>query len=123
MGPRRHVVSAMTLTRIRGRILSDTPDVTMPGALIRVSVEDVSREDVSAPVIAAEDFPARGGGRVVGTFDFSVDVSPAGTCAVRIHVDQNGDGETKVGDLVSFARHTVSAPASATESPLSWKFP
>ena len=82
-----------------------------PGARVRIRVEDVSCEDRAAPVLSEADFLAPTGLPVLGPFVVHMEVIPGLVAGVRIHIDQDGNGEVRVGDLVSFARHTVSVPA------------
>jgi hypothetical protein len=44
---------------------------------------------------------------------------PTGCAAIRVHVDQNGDGVVRVGDLVSVARHNAcrdAVPITASDA-------
>jgi hypothetical protein len=74
---------------------------------VRIQAEDVSVQDVAAPVLARVTFPADVGVRELGPFTVEFPRPPAGHAAVRVHIDQNGDGRVRVGDLVSVARHNA----------------
>lgn len=98
---------------VRGTIVF--PPGVRPGraALVRARVEDVSRADAPARVIAertweAVPLPADG-----DTLPFQLRL-PAGavagadrTCTVRVHVDVSGTGDVTAGDFVSTASHPV----------------
>jgi hypothetical protein len=89
------------------RVPSDAPP---PEGQVRVGVEDVRRADAAAPQIAMETFslPATDE-RLVGPFELTAVLPPGGDYAVRVHVDRSGDGAIVPGDLVSVARHPVTA--------------
>jgi hypothetical protein len=97
------------------RILLPADDVIGPDALVRVVVEDVSMADAAAPVLGSVTFPAEVGTRELGPFTVEYLPNPAGVAAVRVHIDQNGDSQVQVGDLVSVAHHdALSAVAGST---------
>ena len=99
------------------RVVLPTPDSVRPGAQVHVLVEDVSMQDVAAPVLASVTFPAEAGRRELGPFTVEFTPPPTGQAAIRVHVDQNGDGEVRIGDLVSVAHHqALEDTVSRTES-------
>jgi len=103
---------------LRVRVLApDRPRRPPPGAQVRISVEDVSREDVSAPSAGVASFPVGGDDPVLGPFEVEADLVPGRDYGVRVHLDLAGDGEVRIGDLVSVARHSVRLPVSAAEGP------
>jgi len=98
-------------------IVLPTPDSVRPGAQVHVRVEDVTIQDVAAPVLGSVTIPAEPGATELGPVSLEFTPPPAGDAAIRVHVDQNGDGEVRIGDLVSVARFHASrdaAPAAAT---------
>jgi hypothetical protein len=95
-------------------VVLPAPDSVRPGAQVRVQVEDVSVQDVAAPVLASFTFQAEVGARELGPFIVEFTPPPGGQAAIRVHVDQNGDGQVRAGDLVSVARHKAVSDTRAT---------
>jgi hypothetical protein len=93
--------------QVKCRVVLPAQESVRPGAQVRVLVEDVSVQDVAAPVLASVTFPAEAGARELGPFTVEFTPPPTGRAAIRVHVDQNGDGQVRVGDLVSVARHNA----------------
>lgn len=78
-----------------------------PGAVVRVSVQDVSYADASAAVAATSELRDVS---VAGPIAFRLDVphvDPNAQYSVRVHVDVDGSGEVVGGDLVSTQSHPV----------------
>jgi heat shock protein HslJ/uncharacterized lipoprotein YbaY len=95
-------------------------DVTAgPPATVHVRIEDVSRADAPATVLAevtleAVDVPPAAGEAV--TFAIPVDTyDPRLRYAVRVHVDRDGDGRVSSGDLVSTTHVPVLTHDGGTE--------
>lgn len=101
---------------VKGTIVFEE-DVTLPaGATAEVRVEEVSRADAAATVIAREvvrDLGAGGERRAVPFSIHGAALDPRRRYTVRAHVDVDGDGEVGVGDFVS----TVSYPIAADRLP------
>ncbi|GII97331.1 YbaY family lipoprotein [Sinosporangium siamense] len=79
-------------------------------AAVHVLVEDVSRADAAARVVAAIDLPlghALGAGETL-SFSLAVPVeSDMQRLSVRVHVDRSRDGTIAEGDWISTAAHPV----------------
>jgi hypothetical protein len=86
----------------------DTPSLT--GVTARVLVENVSRTDAAAPVVAETLLDGLDVGPVAPPLEFSVvvdDVDEATHYNVRAHVDADDSGDVSVGDLISTQAHPV----------------
>lgn len=95
--------------RVRGHVT--VPEELPAGAgKVRVRVEDVSRIDAAAVVVAAADLPIDAPlapGAAV-PFELEVgDVDPRSRYSVRVHVDRNATGNVTPGDLVSTETYPV----------------
>ena len=95
--------------RLAGEVVA-TGDARLPaGARLLVHVEEASRADGAAVVIATVslEVPASAGERL--PFSFDVELPAVGTARylARVHVDTDGDGRITVGDWVSFRSHRV----------------
>jgi uncharacterized lipoprotein YbaY len=85
-------------------------DAVAPGAIVRVKVEDVSRLDAAAVVIAEAVLPLASGAAAGADIPFSITVPAADEAAsygVRAHVDTTGSGDISPGDLVSNQAYPV----------------
>jgi uncharacterized lipoprotein YbaY len=89
------------------------------GATVYARLEDVSRIDNSALVVAETVlWEARAGGQAPSELEFTFETSPLDPRAryvVRVHVDVDADGQVGTGDYVSTASHVVSAGVSTTK--------
>jgi uncharacterized lipoprotein YbaY len=97
-----------TLRTLAGRIRLAA--AVPPGAIALIKVEDVSRLDAAAVVLAelALPLPAGAAAGVEIPFALSVPV-PDGqpTIGVRVHVDATASGEVTEGDLLSTRAYPV----------------
>ena len=122
MDARGDVVGAAPLdTRVRVSVRLPTGTPLPAHGRVRVSVEDVSRADAAAPQVVAGVFPVAPpsrGERVLGPFELTARLPPGRDYALRVHVDRSGDGHVAPGDLVSAARHTVTAGHAELEVPV-----
>lgn len=90
-----------------------------PPATIYVRIEDVSRADAPATVLAgvtleALTIPPTPGQEV--TFTIPVEsYDPRMRYSVRVHIDRDGDGRVSGGDLVSTAHHPVLTQGGGTK--------
>jgi uncharacterized lipoprotein YbaY len=81
----------------------------LPGARVRVAIEEVSLADAPARPVATADFPVPSPEGTLGPFELDADLAPSGAeYALRVHVDQNGDGRVAPGDLVSTIHQAIS---------------
>jgi putative lipoprotein len=100
--------------RVTGVVMA--PLDVAPGATIHVRVEDVSRAD-AASVLIAEQVTVLSHTMFAGQgipFECAVpDVDPRARYSVRVHVDRDGSGVIKQGDLIS----TQSYPALTHGAP------
>jgi uncharacterized lipoprotein YbaY len=102
--------------RVRCYVRLPVESRVRPGARVRVAIEEVSLADAPAHLVATADFPTPSSERMLGPFEVDADLAPSGAeYALRVHVDQIGDGQVVPGDLVSTIRHTVSASTSMHE--------
>jgi uncharacterized lipoprotein YbaY len=89
-------------------------------AVLRVIVEDVSRIDAAAPVVAQWVTPLLGPLAAGADIPFALsvnDVDEGVRYNVRVHIDTSGSGDVTPGDLVSTAAYPVltgGAPATVT---------
>jgi uncharacterized lipoprotein YbaY len=96
---------------VSGRIAlpdTDLPDVAMR---IVVCVEDVSRADAPSIVIAeqrVDNVVLRPGGSLPFAIDVAADdLDHRRSYSVRAHVDMDGTGEIRKGDLISMQSYPV----------------
>jgi len=85
-------------------------DAVAPGALFRLKVEDVSRLDAAATVIAESQLRLAAGAAAGDQLPFTLalpETSERAQYSVRVHVDVNGSGEITAGDLLSTASYPV----------------
>lgn len=81
-----------------------------PGAIARLKVEDVSRLDVAAVVLAELALPLPRGAADGAEIPFSMAVPvPDGqpTIGVRVHLDITASGDVTPGDLLSVRAYPV----------------
>jgi hypothetical protein len=88
------------------------------GATVYVRLEDVSRINASAFVVAQSVLPdVQAVGQIPGPIEFTLDAPPLDPRAmyvVRIHVDVDADGQVGIGDYVSTISHPVKVGVGAT---------
>jgi len=88
------------------------------GATVYVRLEEVSRADAPAIVMAETVLPeVRIGGQAPSQLEFTIEfpsLDPRGRYVVRVHVDVDADGQVGVGDYVSTASHPVLVGDGAT---------
>ena len=97
-----------TLHTLSGRIRLAA--VVPRGAIVLLKVEDVSRLDAAAVVLAELVLPLPEGAAAGAEIPFSLGVPvPDGqpTIGVRVHVDANASGEVTEGDLLSTRAYPV----------------
>jgi uncharacterized lipoprotein YbaY len=81
-----------------------------PGAVVHLKLEDVSRLDAAAVVVAEAVLSLADGASAGANIPFSITVTAtveAATYAVRAHVDTTGSGDVTPGDLVSSQSYPV----------------
>jgi uncharacterized lipoprotein YbaY len=117
MDARRHLVNAVAVTRVRVQVVLPTrPGGFRPQARVHMAIEDVSLADAPARLVASADFPVTAEGASLGPFELDADLTPVSRdYAVRVHIDQTGDGQITPGDFVSTARHPVPTRADVVE--------
>ena len=99
-------------TLVSGTIGFDPDQPDLSGARVRVRLEDVSRADASADVVATQviDDPAerltegRLPFRLSGDRD---DIDPSGRYSVAVHVDMDNSGSVSSGDYINTASTPV----------------
>jgi uncharacterized lipoprotein YbaY len=100
---------------VNGRIV--LPDsIDADAAIVHVRVEDVSRADAMAPVVAAIDLPLDRALSADETLPFSLPVpieNDAQRLSVRVHVDRTRDGTITEGDWISTSSHPVLTQGAA----------
>jgi len=88
------------------------------GATVYVRLEDVSRIDAPALVVAEMVLQeVRAGGQAPPRLEFTIELPPLNPRArygVRVHVDVDADGQIGAGDYVSTISHPVKAGGGAT---------
>jgi uncharacterized lipoprotein YbaY len=96
---------------VRGEVVLGGEVRSFSGATVYVRLEDVSRADAAATVIAEQVLRRvvhRQGRRATLAFELH---GPApdeqATYAVRVHVDVDGDGRVSPGDYISVESHPV----------------
>ena len=86
------------------------------GARVRATIEEASLADAPARLVATADFPAHPSEEMLGPFELVADLAPSGAeYALRVHVDQIGDGRVAPGDLVSTIRQAIATSTSVAE--------
>jgi hypothetical protein len=95
-----------------------SPPTVGASAVLRVNVEEVTRADARANVVARQTVPAQlllTGGREARRFSIAVaDVESTKSYRLRIHLDLDGNGSIGQGDYVS----TQSYPVITNGAPL-----
>lgn len=96
---------------VTGRVVFGPESGAFSRAVVRVRLEDVSRADAAARVVAEQvirDVSHKPGADEVVAFGLDGEW-PDDRCdyVVRVHVDLNGDGQVKRGDYVSVESHPV----------------
>jgi len=78
---------------------------------ILVEVEDISRADAAAQVVARHEFtpgPISGGARIPVLIEVLPDaLDQRHSYSVRVHVDVNGSGEINRGDFITMQSYPV----------------
>ena len=85
-------------------------EAVAPGAVVHLKLEDVSRLDAAAVVVAEAVLPLASGAAAGADIPFSITVPAADEAAsygVRAHVDTTGSGDISSGDLVSSQAYPV----------------
>jgi hypothetical protein len=80
------------------------------GATVHVRVEDVSRADAAATLVAEAILPLRSPLAAGAELPFSLaipDVDERARYSVRVHVDTTGSGDITAGDRISTVAHPV----------------
>lgn len=94
----------------RGTILFEDSVGPFSGASVYVRLEDVTRVDAPAIVIAEQVLQGVRVGSDVRELGFAIhgdEPEPHAHYVVRVHVDVDNDGKVGVGDYVSTASHPV----------------
>ena len=93
---------------VSGEVVLPDGSLELPSsAVVRVRIEDVTRADADARLVASVELRAAPGGeRIPFLFDVP-QVDPTADYSVRVHVDLDGRGEVDVGDLVSVQSYPV----------------
>lgn len=95
---------------VTGTILFDSDIKPRSGTTVYVRLEDITRVDAPAIVIAEQVLHGVRVGNDVRQLDFAIhgdELEPYAHYAVRVHVDIDNDGKVGVGDYVSTASHSV----------------
>lgn len=98
-------MSPLAPGRVHGVLVLDAEVAGFTGATLHVYLEDVSRIDAPATIVARASIPNlhhRAG--EVSRFDFELrggPVDPAAHYSLRAHVDLDGSGTPAPGDLVT----------------------
>jgi hypothetical protein len=85
-------------------------DAVAPGAVVHLKLENVSRIDAAAIVVAEAILPLADGAPSGANIPFSITVpatDEAASYGVRAHVDTTGSGDISPGDLVSKQAYPV----------------
>jgi uncharacterized lipoprotein YbaY len=93
----------------KGTIIFDD-DEPSAGAIVYVRLEDVSRADAPATVVAEQVIREARPGPQAGGLEFTLHggpLDPQRRYSVRVHVDMDGDGAVGAGDYVSTTSHPV----------------
>ena len=101
---------ALISATVSGTVLLSEAAPEAPGAVARIFVEEVSRADAAATIVARLEIPGAVLRAAGGTLPFSLAVEridPAKRYAVRIHIDADGDGRIGAGDHVSTESYPV----------------
>lgn len=80
------------------------------GALVRVQVRDTTLIDVESPLVAETTAVVEEQSAELGTVDLEVPesaVDPRGRLDLFVHVDINGDGTLRPGDLITTQSYPV----------------
>jgi hypothetical protein len=107
------------MPRAEGVVLLPDGEPALRGARARIRVEDVSRQDAPAGLLAEREAgPITEEQARLRRLPFAIEYDDRGEgCAVRVHLDIDGDGAVGVGDYVTAAH--VALPAGAGAAPLS----
>jgi uncharacterized lipoprotein YbaY len=109
---------AVTPVTVTGTIVFPAAAPAGPPATIHVRIEDVSRADAPATVLASLTLEAVAVPPPAGEpVTFAIPVTtydPGARYTVRVHVDRDGDGRVSRGDLVSTAHHPVLTAGAGT---------
>jgi uncharacterized lipoprotein YbaY len=104
---------------IRVRGVAVVPAGTEPGTAARMLVEvrDAALADAPSVLLAAQVYervPLRAGDLLPFALDVP-DVPARAVLSLRVHVDVDGDGTVRAGDLLSTRFHPVPTAAAAAE--------
>lgn len=97
---------------VQGIILFDGDGEPVSDATVYVHLEDVSRADAAARVVAAQVIRGVHAGGAIRQMEFAIygeELEPRTHYGVRVHVDVDNDGAVSAGDYVSTASHPVTA--------------
>jgi uncharacterized lipoprotein YbaY len=97
---------------VEGTIIFDGDGEPPAGATVYVRLEDVSRADAPATVVAEQVIREAHPGAQAGGLAFTLHGSPLDPrrrYGVRVHVDVDGDGAVGAGDYVSTTSYAVRA--------------
>lgn len=97
---------------VRGTLVFEPSRPDLSGATVRVRLEEVSRADASARVVAERtiDDPAdrlSGDGLPFALSGSRNEIDSGGRYSVAAHVDVDDDGEVSTGDFVTMESHPV----------------
>lgn len=87
------------------------------GGTLRITVEETSRADAPATVVARLAVTPPGEGPAAFAVPLP-DGLPPGDYTVRAHLDMSGDGRVAAGDLVSTASHRAAQDMVITVEPV-----
>ena len=103
--------------RVRGTIDVAGLHSPLSGVSVYVRLEDVSRADAVAPVVAQQVMRGVNIGGQSSRLTFEIPDAPRRPDAeygVRVHVDVDGDGQVSVGDFTSTQSYRVKGASDAT---------
>ncbi|GAA2469861.1 YbaY family lipoprotein [Terrabacter carboxydivorans] len=97
------------VVRVRCRVHAPADHGRLTGAVLRVSLEDVSLADAPAVVVASAQRPLRTSDDLAEPVELSASLSGRRTYTVRAHVSRTGERQVRVADLLSTSSHPVRA--------------
>lgn len=88
---------------------------SLGGAVLRVSLEDVSLADAPAVVVAAEERSLRTPDDLLDPVELEATLSERRAYTVRAHVSRTGERQVQVDDFLSTASHPIQAVTGSVD--------
>lgn len=85
------------------------------GAVLRLTVEDVSLADASSMVVARAEVAVADAAALDRPVELHATLDPRAAYAVRAQLSRSGEPGVHTGDLVSVSRHTVTPQTGVAE--------